>query len=348
MVTQRRSEPALDRKLRALRAELAVIRTSEAGVLPSLAARLADALGVARVVAYEYEERAGHVRIPQGSEVGLPGVVGALDDFLAVQPPVGWTGYNPLRPDPFDRNRQRSRAEIEARFGGAPVVTRALFPRFGIARDEHVRVVICEGASMLGYVGLFQPQAFEPRQLDGLRRLVPHLRRRLILDRMWSAAPRTRSALLAALEAIAAPAWVVRASGVLEHANAAGQGALERDRAGTNERLRAARCGQVMPGFETTPLRGHGEADAFLIVERLAAGAASPAARVRAQIARLELTPRLAQAYELVARGLSNRTIAAEMSLSEATVVQYVTALLDKAGVESRAALIAQLLWSGE
>jgi DNA-binding CsgD family transcriptional regulator len=347
-VSKRRTEPTLDAKLRDLEAELGVIRTSEPGTLETLAARLADVLRVPHAVTYSYDEREGHVRIAEGSEAGLPGVVSALDDFLAVQPPVGWTGYNPLRPDPFDRNKLRDREELARRLGGNPRVVREIFPRFGVAAHRHVRVVVCDGPSMLGYVGLFQPDSFEPRQLEGLRRLVPRLRRRLVLDRMWSAAPRTRSALLAALEAIAAPAWVVGASGAVEHANAAGQGALDDDRTRTTERLSAARQGAAVPGFEVTPLRGRGEAEAFLIVERAVTQVGGPEARIRQRIAKLGLTPRLAQAYELLARGVSNRTIAAELSISEATVVQYVTTLLDRSGVESRAALIAQLLWSKE
>lgn len=53
----------------------------------------------------------------------------------------------------------------------------------------------------------------------------------------------------------------------------------------------------------------------------------------------------LAQVLELVARGLANRTIAAELRIAESTVEQYVTALLVRAGVESRAALVARILW---
>jgi DNA-binding CsgD family transcriptional regulator len=347
-VAGRASEPTLERKLRELQAELAIVRTTEASVISTLAPRLADLLGVTTVMVYRHEEREGLVTTPEGSEVGLPGLLQAVDSLLAGQSPIGWTGYNPLRPDPFDRNRVRLRHEIEAHFKGEPRLPKLLFARFGLSRDDGARVVVCDGASMVGYVALFQKSAFEARQLDATRRLIPALRRRLVLERTLSAAPTSRAIMLAALEAIAAPAWVVGAWGVIEHANAAGQGAMQRDRARTLERLTAVTRGIAVVGLEATPVRGRGERDAFLVIERLAFEASGPAARVEARAAKMELSARLAEVYGLVVRGLSNQSIAAELAISQRTVEQHVTAILERAGVESRAALISQLLWAQE
>jgi DNA-binding NarL/FixJ family response regulator len=96
---------------------------------------------------------------------------------------------------------------------------------------------------------------------------------------------------------------------------------------------------------EVTAVTGRGEPDAWLVIDRAQTGSLEAHARVRAFAAKLSLSPRLAQVLELVARGLANRTISAELRISEATVEQYVTALLVRAGVESRAALIARILW---
>jgi DNA-binding CsgD family transcriptional regulator len=349
-MARRGGEPAFERKLAELQAELGVIRTSEASVVSTLAPRLADLLGATSVLVYRHEERGGRVHTPEGSEFGLPGAIAAVDALLASEPPIGSTGYNPLRPDPVDRNRVRQRPQIEARVATEPTVPRVLFRRFGITHDHGARVVVCEGASMLGYVAIFQKAPLEARQLEATRRLIPALRRRLVLDRMWSSAPSGRAMMLAALEAIAAPAWVVRASGVVEHANAAGRGALEVARARTSERLLAAARGVAVEGLATTPVRGRGEADAFLVTERLAVVTSGPEARVGARIralaAKMELSARLTEVYALVVRGLSNQTIAAELAISQRTVEQHVTALLERAGVESRAALISQLLWA--
>jgi DNA-binding NarL/FixJ family response regulator len=59
-------------------------------------------------------------------------------------------------------------------------------------------------------------------------------------------------------------------------------------------------------------------------------------------IAEIGLTERQAQVLALLARGLSNRDIAARLDLSEGTVKIHVTAILKALGVSSRTqALIA-------
>ena len=48
------------------------------------------------------------------------------------------------------------------------------------------------------------------------------------------------------------------------------------------------------------------------------------------------MTPRERQVLDLLARGLSNRQVAADLRVSEATVRKHVTRLLDKLNVQSR------------
>jgi DNA-binding NarL/FixJ family response regulator len=62
----------------------------------------------------------------------------------------------------------------------------------------------------------------------------------------------------------------------------------------------------------------------------------------------LGLTPRQAEVLELVAQGLSNRTIADTFRVSQRVVEIHVSAIFDKAGVESRAALLSMLLFDKE
>jgi DNA-binding CsgD family transcriptional regulator len=57
----------------------------------------------------------------------------------------------------------------------------------------------------------------------------------------------------------------------------------------------------------------------------------------------LDLTPRQADVLARVARGLSNKEIAAELACAENTVEFHVTQLLRKAGVQSRTQLLAKL-----
>lgn len=58
---------------------------------------------------------------------------------------------------------------------------------------------------------------------------------------------------------------------------------------------------------------------------------------------RFNLTPAQTRVLERVARGISNATIAAELGVAERTVEAHVTAILVKAQVPSRSALIVHI-----
>jgi DNA-binding NarL/FixJ family response regulator len=90
-------------------------------------------------------------------------------------------------------------------------------------------------------------------------------------------------------------------------------------------------------GGRTSPLSG----EAALVVVRAlqsAAGAPPPEPRV------FGLTGREAEVMGLVARGRSNREIAAALTLSEKTVKNHVSRVYAKLGVRTRAAAIARWL----
>lgn len=82
--------------------------------------------------------------------------------------------------------------------------------------------------------------------------------------------------------------------------------------------------------------------------ERARAGMEVPRSRdlrLASARARWTLTPRQAEVLDLLAQGLPNRSIAEELGCVERTVEVHITALLQKARLESRAALIASF-WS--
>lgn len=66
--------------------------------------------------------------------------------------------------------------------------------------------------------------------------------------------------------------------------------------------------------------------------------ARGPAADLRAGV----LTPREATVASLVAKGLTNRQIAAQLYVSERTVESHVSAILSKLGLRSRTAVAAR------
>jgi DNA-binding NarL/FixJ family response regulator len=64
--------------------------------------------------------------------------------------------------------------------------------------------------------------------------------------------------------------------------------------------------------------------------------------RLAAAAKRWQLTSREAEVLGLVAQGESNRAIGESLGCSERTVEVHITHLLDKAGVDSRTALVAR------
>ncbi len=73
-----------------------------------------------------------------------------------------------------------------------------------------------------------------------------------------------------------------------------------------------------------------------------------PALRVVNTNGRSLLTPREEQVVALVADGLTNRGIAAELGLSEHTVKKYMLRIFDKVGISSRVELVLYAMSHGE
>jgi DNA-binding NarL/FixJ family response regulator len=129
-------------------------------------------------------------------------------------------------------------------------------------------------------------------------------------------------------------------TGRVEHANDAARARLDGDRAATHATLERCIAGTAEGRFSVTPLRGARGRAGHLVIETMdrAATRGVPQAAVR-----LGLTPAQTRVLERVARGASNATIAADLKVAERTVEAHVTAILEKAQVPSRAALIVQI-----
>ena len=154
---------------------------------------------------------------------------------------------------------------------------------------------------------------------------------------------RLREALAVALDAIGAPAFIVDEAGRVELANASGRAQLEADPDGTGARIAAHLSVSERPGGRTSRI-GAGD-DAWTLVIDDGDATKRAYGRLADLATQLTLTPRQREILALVSRGLSNRSIATTLTISEATVEQHVGTLMQRAGVESRAALIAMLLW---
>jgi DNA-binding NarL/FixJ family response regulator len=153
--------------------------------------------------------------------------------------------------------------------------------------------------------------------------------------------------LRAVIEVIGAPVFVVGAHGEVLHANSNGRTMLRRDPSGISRSLATSIAGGSSdPAWGLTPLTGDGVARCFLAILRSAPHRATLAAPppIQNAIVRWKLTVRQAEVLELVARGMTNITIAETMGIAEGTVEFHLTAIFDKAGADNRAMLLAKLL----
>jgi DNA-binding NarL/FixJ family response regulator len=155
------------------------------------------------------------------------------------------------------------------------------------------------------------------------------------------------SALDIALSAIDAPAFVVDLGGSVLHANSNALTLLAHDRQAVARSLAQAIAGTPADlTWDLTPLRGTEKRHGFLAILRGQRRTAIPAGAesLGAAINRWHLTPRQAQVLDLIARGFTNALIADDLGISEGTVEFHLTAIFDKAGVETRAKLLIRLL----
>ncbi len=253
-------------------------------------------------------------------------------------------GFDALRPERPQRNVPMTMRDVVAASPRPPPVVGELFPRFGIAGFDQLRVLVCEGSSLLAWVGGFREAPFTDRDKQVLGALVPALRRRLAIERQLEEAPVAIAALGAALEAVGTAAFVVRGSGAVVHANAAARALLDQDRRLVTALLRDQLRGLAAASFDLVRLEG-GVPDHWLALLR-GGTRPDPAPRVAAAATRWGLTAREAEVLGRLARGEANKTIAAALGCSPNTVEIHVSALLEKSGCESRAQLVARF-WSG-
>jgi DNA-binding NarL/FixJ family response regulator len=155
----------------------------------------------------------------------------------------------------------------------------------------------------------------------------------------------TLLALDTALNAIDAPAIIVDLDGEVLHANTNAQALLERDRPGVARALMGAIAGgQTDRTWELTPLRRTDKPSGFLAILRAGRRETPVAELLQAATRRWQLTVRQSQVLDLLVHGFTNALIAETLGIGESTVEFHVSAIFDKAGVDSRALLLARLL----
>jgi DNA-binding CsgD family transcriptional regulator len=150
---------------------------------------------------------------------------------------------------------------------------------------------------------------------------------------------RLESALTSLLSTVSSAAFTVTMGGI-GGANEAGRHALLEE--GNELRMQleyVARSGTNTPEFEVTSLTSGQQ----LVVRR--GGPAEVERRLRAAAARWNLTPRHVDVLRELVKGSSNEEIGQSLNCRPRTVETHVTALLERADVASRLAIVAEF-WS--
>lgn len=267
-----------------------------------------------------------------------------VSSYLSRGGKLGW--FDAAKPELAQRNvlvdiRDKvSAAELEA----SAIYTQLLQP-LHLHRHHVVRALICDDDRLVAWLGAFHSSPVEQAQLDVLDAAIPALQRRLVMDRQIESAPLVNAALEAVLEQIAGPALIVSAGGRIHEVNVAGRALLETKRAELSASILAALAGEAptLP-VELVRLDTHGVNDHWLAVVRTRSADSRAALAIARASARLKLTRRQREVLGRVVLGESNAAIAAALKITERAVEQHVTALFDRAAVDSRAALVTFVL----
>jgi len=332
-------------------AELATLRPGGPPAIPAVLAALRETLDVESAVVYSVAQRAIGWEVDRWDAAGAVGTndVRRHADALFASETRDPVLYDPLRPAADIRDRVfEAGAWLEAATPGAwqrSRMYREVFAPCGMHEHRQLRALVCEGPVMLGWFGVVHPEATTARHERILTALMPAMRRRLAIERRLAGAARHAATLDVALEQLGAAAFVVSATGAIRETNALGRALVESCRADVHAALADALAGRAHAMvFELTPIVDLGVPAASLAILRAAPRDVRLAAAVGAAAEAWKLTPRQRQVLALVVDGHANATIAALLHISARTVELHMTALLDRAGVDGRAGLVAHVL----
>jgi DNA-binding CsgD family transcriptional regulator len=337
-------------RVKALRHELETVRLGRGDVMDDVLPALRELLAVEMVSVYSVREQGDGLDLGIFHQVGGGRDMGRLFKQAVrktARSPV--FNYDLFRPAADQRNRvMESTAWLDRHapgtFASSRIYREVLHP-LGLHRHKHLRALVCDGPALLAWFGAIHPEEPTKRQIKTLAALVPSMRRRLILAERFESAPRIISALGVALESLGAAAFIVGPRGSIRERNTAGNELLESSRPEVVAALGDALARQQSTDLvELVPVRDRGVPAHYLAIMRTEPIEARILACVRRCTARWELTPRQSRVLELLVRGMANTSIAATLSTGARAVELHVTALLDRAGVDSRAALVARVL----
>jgi DNA-binding CsgD family transcriptional regulator len=201
-----------------------------------------------------------------------------------------------------------------------------LFAALGVRDTAQLRVLLCDGARLMAWIGVLQEGAFSRQACARLAKLAPLIRTRMRrehrMSRPWS------QRLGQVLSLITEPAMIVDEAGRIISSNDARWSAAALDRTGAED-LDAIDLTNDRTLALVLPRKSRRSLDAALC----------------AVAAELRISGRQADVLRQVIWGRSNQEIAQALDLLEATVERRVAQLLRASRLASRSALIA-MIWS--
>jgi DNA-binding CsgD family transcriptional regulator len=274
---------------------------------------------------------------------GMPGRMKSLMvDFFAGTPSRRpFFTFDLLSPEPDQRNvvRRPNLNVPERTFRSSPYWARVIEPSIGPL--DHMRVLLCDGPTLLAWVGGVRRDRFTSREAKILASLVGPLRTRVALEQRLLRADLLEKGIAAALDLTAETMVLCTRDGRVAHASLAARARVDSDPT-LWPRLRASLRGLVVPGVTMSSVRVAGLPEHVLVSFGVPLAAADFGTRVRIVRGQWRLTERQSQVLGRVVHGDSNKQIAERFRCAENTVEVHVSALLRKAGVQSRAALAAR------
>lgn len=245
--------------------------------------------------------------------------------------------YDLSFPHAQQRNRAMLLSEIPRTVGRTLAEMQELMSQLGLSRWDQLRVLVCDGARLSSWLGLLSEHRFGERERTALQELVPACQARLRFEQLSHHAEQANATLEATLEAVPAPCFLLHSSGRVLDANAAGRLLREVDRELFTRISRLPR--DPDPLFELHPVKVRGVTVSYLATLRLPSLASSKPLLERARSWRL--TDRQTTVLACLAKGLANKEIASQLNIALGTVELHVSAILAKARVDSRSALLA-------
>lgn len=308
----------------------------------SLAFAHSHGTGLSRALAPRFDEllrskQSGMLFDPSRPEAAQRNVAIALPPVLEI-PPGGLIARRGSRRRPVQLIPGEGLMDPDCRRSWV-----SLYREAGIDKQYLLRMLICDGATLLAWLGVFLPEQASEHARQVLSSLAGPLQKRLKLETLVGKSSASAAVLETVLERLAAPSFLLLAEGKIEHANSSGRAMMNANPFGLRESL--LKC--LTPNgngtdraFDVTRLSSAGVPDHYLAVQRR--GPEHDASKVEEAVKRWGLRPPGARVLSKLIHGHANKTIAEKLGCTESTIELHVTHILRQAAVDSRAALIAK------